>query len=80
MTATMVISSEIVTQWTGGDAQDSEQAELHFSTHMVCWLHASDTLSYTVLSLLGKKGYFMELDVHNLNNSFGRKCKEKTSS
>lgn len=70
MTATMVISSEIVTQWTG-DAQDSEQAELHFSTHMVCWLHASDTLSYTVLLLLGKEGYFMELDVQNLNNSLG---------
>ena len=37
MTATMVISSQIVTEWIG-NMQDSEQAELHFSTHTVCWI------------------------------------------
>ena len=37
MTATMVISSQIVTEWIGY-MEDSEQAELHFSTHMVCWI------------------------------------------
>ena len=65
MTATMVISSQIVTEWIG-NTQDSEQAELHFSTHTVCW---TQLLQYVPVChtqyhcYMVRKAVFMGLEV-----------------